>query len=172
MRPLRRAPSPLQPGGGGFTGIQAGNRAGTASVTSGRQATASEETSGVLWRFQKSQMEQGSQPAGAAASPAVTRVIGMRGNESTISQMNCQIFTLLRWIEQAISGEIWLRLYTYFNFTETSKGLTAANISTMSNKHSCPVFTGETCCICTAPLIGYNYFCGKTLTTKERSIPV
>lgn len=68
--------------GGDFTGIQPEKRAGTASMTSSRQATASEERSGVFWKFQKSQMKQGSQPAAAAASPAVTRVIGMRGKSA------------------------------------------------------------------------------------------
>lgn len=68
--------------GGDFTGIQLENRAGAASMTSSRQATASEERSGVFWKFQKSQMKPGSQPAGAAASPAVTRVIGMRAKSA------------------------------------------------------------------------------------------
>lgn len=57
-----RSPAP----GGDFTGIQPENRAGAASATSSRQATASER-SGVFWKFQKSQMKQGSRPAGAAA---------------------------------------------------------------------------------------------------------
>lgn len=46
---------PLPCSRGDFTGIQPESRAGAASMTSSRQATASEERSGVFWKFQKSQ---------------------------------------------------------------------------------------------------------------------
>lgn len=49
--------------GGDSTGIQPENGAGTASVTSSRQATASEERVVRFGSFQKSQMKQGPQPA-------------------------------------------------------------------------------------------------------------
>lgn len=80
-------------------------------MTSSRQATASEERSGVFWKFQKSQMKEGSQPAGAAASPAVTRVIGMRGKSAikpylTNSLLNIYITEPSGWNEQATPGDL------------------------------------------------------------------
>lgn len=67
LSPLQCAPHALKPEG--FHRRPAEDCAGTASMTSSLQATASEKKSGVFWKFQKSQVKKG--PRG----PLVTKVI-------------------------------------------------------------------------------------------------
>lgn len=62
LSPMGCAPHALKPEG--FHRRPAEDCAGTASMTSSLQATASEKKSGVFWKFQKSQMKKEPQPAG------------------------------------------------------------------------------------------------------------